>query len=284
MDARDAVDAVGKNVIGGNSKSSGNRRSKRAKKRYGTFTVTSLDQFPYRSESLSLDDAEEISRQLGYIPTNLVEVGSYNAGTGKPQTLILYGLNRNDDIKGRYSTGKMQPFPTMVWMSCPELKSQISKLEVDGLVDVFEDRLNRGGGDGDASPARDPPENGPGGEGDKSGGNDTEHISFLDQMHAAHTAYANERWSRLTDEHQAYIDSHGWTANLRDVGVAGIGNFAHVKCLHCHYAHFLARPQHGNVIGAWVHEEMVRRGYVGGGEGGGGTGEGGEIECVDTGV
>ena len=30
-----------------------------------------------------------------------------------------------------------------------------------------------------------------------------------------------------------------------------------VKCLHCHYAHFLARPQHGNIIGQWTHEALL---------------------------
>ena len=31
-----------------------------------------------------------------------------------------------------------------------------------------------------------------------------------------------------------------------------------VKCLHCHYAHHLARPQHGNIIGQWTHEALMR--------------------------
>jgi hypothetical protein len=41
---------------------------------------------------------------------------------------------------------------------------------------------------------------------------------------------------------------------LKDVGIAGMHNFEAVKCLHCHYAHFLARPEHRNIIGKWVHE------------------------------
>jgi hypothetical protein len=247
------------------------RRSKRAKKRYGEFKLESLDQFPYRSEALTLAHAEAVSVQLGYIPTNLVEVGSFDEHTHKPQTLILYGLNENSSIKGRYATGKMQPFPTMVWMSCPVLKAQISKLEVDGLVDIFEERLNCDGvdtadisiGSDDLTPP--PP-------------------TFLDRMHRAHQQYASERWTRFSDEHKEYVESQGWVENLRDVGVAGIREFNHVKCLHCHYAHFLARPQHDNVIGQWVHAEMIRRGFTGAGDvdgevsegivmGGGGGGE-----------
>lgn len=44
----------------------------------------------------------------------------------------------------------------------------------------------------------------------------------------------------------------------RDVGVAGMRSADGVKCLHCHLAHFLARPQHGNIIGQWTHEELQR--------------------------
>jgi hypothetical protein len=41
---------------------------------------------------------------------------------------------------------------------------------------------------------------------------------------------------------------------LMGVGIAGMREVASVKCLHCHYAHYLAKPAHGNVIGRWVHE------------------------------
>jgi hypothetical protein len=44
-----------------------------------------------------------------------------------------------------------------------------------------------------------------------------------------------------------------------DSGIAGMKEFAAVKCLHCHYAHFLARPAHGNIIGAWTHELLLQQ-------------------------
>lgn len=37
-------------------------------------------------------------------------------------------------------------------------------------------------------------------------------------------------------------------------GIGGIENPYSVKCLHTHYAHHLARPQDGNLIGQWVDE------------------------------
>lgn len=36
---------------------------------------------------------------------------------------------------------------------------------------------------------------------------------------------------------------------VRKVGIAGIRNFDSVKCLHCHYAHYLGQPSHENLIG-----------------------------------
>jgi len=46
--------------------------------------------------------------------------------------------------------------------------------------------------------------------------------------------------------------------SLQTVGIAGIRDFSAVKCLHCHYAHHLARPEHGNLIGLWV-EDLLKK-------------------------
>lgn len=46
---------------------------------------------------------------------------------------------------------------------------------------------------------------------------------------------------------------------MKDCGVAGMRDFSGVKCLHCHYAHHLARPEHGNIIGVWVHELLLQK-------------------------
>jgi hypothetical protein len=44
-----------------------------------------------------------------------------------------------------------------------------------------------------------------------------------------------------------------------NTGIAGIRDFTKVKCLHCHYSHYLARPDHGNIIGQWVHDIVQNR-------------------------
>jgi len=71
-------------------------------------------------------------------------------------------------------------------------------------------------------------------------------------MAECHEAYARERWEMLTPHDRELVARRKWDRALRDVGVAGIRNFASVKCLHTHYAHFLATRD--NLIGEWVHE------------------------------
>lgn len=51
---------------------------------------------------------------------------------------------------------------------------------------------------------------------------------------------------------------------VKEIGVAGIKDFSFIKCLHCHYAHFLARPEHNNVVGKWVHEKLIEKQLISG--------------------
>ena len=66
----------------------------------------------------------------------------------------------------------------------------------------------------------------------------------------------------LSEEHKLHVEKMGWKEALQITGIAGIRDFTSVKCLHCHYAHFLARPAHGNVIGEWVHELLLEYALV----------------------
>ena len=56
----------------------------------------------------------------------------------------------------------------------------------------------------------------------------------------------------MDDEERAFVQDRGWDS-LRTVGVAGIRDGG-TKCLHAHYAHFLATR--ANPVGAWVHERL----------------------------
>jgi hypothetical protein len=66
--------------------------------------------------------------------------------------------------------------------------------------------------------------------------------------------YARERWNLLTQRDQELVmERKGWKNALHEnVGIAGIRNFGRVKCLHTHYAHYLATKD--NIIGQWVQE------------------------------
>jgi hypothetical protein len=227
-------------------------------------SLTSLDVFPYRSSVLTMEDAQIVIRQLGFIPLNLIEIGARNSQSHEPLTLVLYPLNQNEAVKGRYANGTRQPFPTIVWMSCPDLKAKISRLEHHGLGNLMQEILDRNTIQRDqcfSSPElqtfhrhlldilrEDVSDN---------------RRNYVDQMAQAHHEYACERWYNIPREDIEYLRSTGWESALNfNVGIAGMKNFTQVKCLHTHYAHFLTRPSHGNIIGRWVHELMVKEDII----------------------
>ena len=78
---------------------------------------------------------------------------------------------------------------------------------------------------------------------------------FLEQ----HDAYGRFRWSLLSDEEREMCESLGGehVETLRDGGVGGYVK-GQVKCLHAHYACYLATGGR-NVVGRWV-QEMLDRG------------------------
>jgi Protein of unknown function (DUF501) len=83
-------------------------------------------------------DIVAIATQLGYIPHNLVAVAA-RGSTGQPAVLLLHPLaapvcTRRNDVQ-------LQPFPTIYWLCCPQMKCDVSRLEVQGLVQQFEARL-----------------------------------------------------------------------------------------------------------------------------------------------
>jgi uncharacterized protein len=226
-----------------------------------------LERLLHRTETLTVEDAQIVANQLEITPLNLIEIGARNTVNGDPLTLVLYPLTLADAPKGRYCNGTRQPFPTIYWMSCPDLRSKISRLEHFGLGNLIQDLLDRNSiHDYEVAPGSTPilqefysylkdfhqeqslPSQSP---------------SYLEQMRQAHHEYALERWNSFTSEDIEYIRSNGWEKALNtQVGIAGMKKFTQVKCLHTHYAHFITHPEHGNVIGRWVHEVLVREGSI----------------------
>eukprot|EP01038_Epipyxis_sp_PR26KG_P004515 gene4515-6379_t len=204
---------------------------------------TELKWYFYRSQNLKIEDADFLCGQLGYVPYNLVEVSAFltdtkfNANSNRPLVAKLYPLNVNA-LGSNYSTanGRPLPFPTMFWITCPILHYFISTLEDAGWVQKFQARLL---------------EDSPQGE------------EWRRVMTSAHESYAIERWNQLTDEDRTIVlTTKGWEKAVRHVGIAGIHQFSAVKCLHCHYAHYISRPEHGNIVGMWVSELLEHSGFV----------------------
>jgi hypothetical protein len=141
----------------------------------------SLDLIAHKSISLTLRQLEQLVDQLGYVPYNLVEIGSLSDDDEPaPQVAVLYPMNKSLS-SGRYAKESL-PFPTMLWLSCPTLHTEICELEVEGWVDKLCRRLQ----DSDES------------------------ATYLAAMENAHKMYATERWNMLTDSDRQTIEEKGW--------------------------------------------------------------------------
>ncbi len=144
--------------------------------------AVTIELFARRSDQLTIEHAQNVVGQLGYVPYNLCEVAALSS-SGQALVLKLYPLNLND-LSGRYSKsmGQSLPFPTTFWMSCPELHTQISVLEDAGWIQVFQKRML---------------------EGDSS-------AQYQKAMAAAHECYSAERWGLLSQEDAAVVEENGW--------------------------------------------------------------------------
>lgn len=156
----------------------------------------SYEKFPYinRSKDISIEELKYITRQLGFIPINFVEVafshpqplvqqsqsveGEDVAQSCTAAILKLYPLNH--EIHGRKSI--ICPSPNMFWCFCPELHAKISMLEEDGYVQILTDRLLKS---------------------ERS-------EEYLATMQSAHKLYAEERWNMLSEIDREYVKQHGW--------------------------------------------------------------------------
>lgn len=111
------------------------------------------------------------------------------------------------------------PFPTLFWLTCPILKKEISHLESAGWVGKLE---------------------------------------------AEHFALGSENLKALKEHHQSYLEeriaafeqsAHEWddlpeamVKIIKETGIGGIHDFDHIKCMHLHYGHHLARKNQVGLV------------------------------------
>ncbi|MGE5572302.1 MAG: DUF501 domain-containing protein [Bacteroidota bacterium] len=125
----------------------------------------------------------------------------------------------------------VEPFPTVFWLTCPGAVRAVSELEAQGYVRTLQDRL-----------AADP-------------------RAMKAHLDAARS-YAGFRMSLLPAEEAAQlaIERPGHYEVVAESGVGGVlgqPGQAGVKCLHAHYADYLARGT--NPVGRWVRELLVEK-------------------------
>jgi len=177
----------------------------------------------------------------------VIGVGARDPATDRPRVLVLYPLRvAHDPARAAdrgFSTRKWNsragaapvPWPNTFWLCCPKLVRAVGALEHSSdptPMRRFQERLVAGE---DARAKADA-------------------ATFAEQ----HRNYAAFRWSLLPSEDRASAIREGYEPALRTAGIGGLRHATQVKCLHVHYAHFLASGG-DNVVGEWVHEELERR-------------------------
>ena len=107
------------------------------------------------------------------------------------------------------------PFPTTYWLTCPTLRKLISRLECQGLISLWE-----------------------------------KDEKVVRQLEKDHLRYRETRFALLQKCHPQWRNlPAGKLAVLKMSGIGGIRDFTHIKCMHLHYAHFLADD---NVVGRMI--------------------------------
>lgn len=225
-------------------------------------------------------DAVRITSQLGYIPGNAVRITArakevpllqqLGVDAEEPVVLQLYPIAVRDEHTGGKAKRKkkqrkrkraptdgkegnptseagntdanpqlqpdeeiedelvVEPFPTLYWLTHPILRTLVSKMELQSMGVQLEKRLS-------------------------------EDAQLLKSIEQANSAYGQERYNLLTPSDVEYIQQRKWEGALDPTrGVAGIKNYASVKCLHAHVAHYLSQGSGSadNVLGKLVMEEI----------------------------
>jgi hypothetical protein len=211
------------------------KRKNPAHKNSCDLTVSDIESFlfPYLRTELSAEVKLSLSNQMGFVPLTLVDIAYSDPADSHAIVIKLYPLNNSllfgEEKPENFEDRQLKlPFPTLYWLACPVTFSKIAQLEHDGWVPILNQRL-------------------------------LESEEALAIMKRAHELYAQERWDLVSPEDKEYVEAKGWINRVKTVGIAGIRDFQKVKCLHCHYAHYLGKPEHNNIIGKWVEELLLQK-------------------------
>ena len=171
---------------------------------------------PAEQPALSPTDRAAIAAELGKPIPGVVRV-AVRCASGHPCVVVNHPL--------RVVAGRVTPFPTLWWLTCPSLSQQLSCLERDGVIGRIEAEL-----------LESPP--------------------LLEKLSSNHESCIRQRLALLSDDDRRLAESAGVMDALRTRGIGGQENFAAVKCLHMHYAQHRVE---GNVIGRILDERYDLR-------------------------
>lgn len=196
-----------------------------------------------------------VEEQLGYLPSNYVRVSAWTKTSHKPiaiQTYPLQGGAKRRQARAMYgeSSSVQSPFPTLYWLTCPDISRCIGELERRGFVQEFDAQLH-------ADP------------------------KLVSRLWQCHREYARERWKALSLSDQQLLAGSTERALVRmrgimqDSGISGsnltlatsgideeFSKAPPIKCLHAHYAHFCStRETSGleqNPVGEMIHQQLMK--------------------------
>jgi exopolyphosphatase/guanosine-5'-triphosphate,3'-diphosphate pyrophosphatase len=163
------------------------------------------------------NDLEVIQKQLARKPQRVVAVVS-RCRFGAPQVVVNSPLLLENkpvrELPGDDTNRKVEVFPTLFWLTCPYLRSAIGRLESAGWVKRIKDKLAADQG-------------------------------FRSELQKAHEKTAQIRKSMLPEEtinKLMELYPRQWQV-IEQTGIAGMrpeGITESVKCLHAHFADYLA--------------------------------------------
>ena len=163
-------------------------------------------------DHVSDDDRSLIALQLGREARGVLGIG-LRCKYGYPQVIV----NRPVSIE----IADINVFPTLFWLTCPYLRKAVARLESEGWIARFEERIQ-------------------------------EDEEFASRVEADHDAYAQERLDLIPKEVQARLEEE-YPERFKVIANSGVGGSRSregVKCLHKHLDDYLVRGQ--NIIGEQV--------------------------------
>jgi hypothetical protein len=143
----------------------------------------------------------------------------------------VYPLRQDE----RYRKNALQPIvpePTTYWLVHPILKKELSRLEANGFISTIQTWIND---DSDRS----------------------------QQWRHMQQKYATDRWALLNEQDKQFLMQQKWAKRFQETGIGGVRGWqkdgpTKLKCLHLHYAHYLAqRAEHYDVLKEWAGVESI---------------------------